>query len=70
MMGRNLTTPSHVNWREVSITLIFPATGNVSVKALFSTSGFLHQPRNPDQNHRANKRDNDGADHTSTRPDS
>src|ERR1017187_546832 len=35
-----------------------------------SCSGFFQQSRNPDQNYRAHKRDNDGTYHAASRPDS
>jgi hypothetical protein len=35
-----------------------------------SSSGFFQQARNPDQNYRAHKRDNDGTYHAASRPDS
>jgi hypothetical protein len=35
-----------------------------------SSSGFFQQARNPDQNYRAHKRDNDGTYHAAARPDS
>src|ERR1035438_8152448 len=35
-----------------------------------SSSGSFQQSRNPDQNYRAHKRDNDGTYHAASRPDS